>query len=257
MKAQSKIRKIIDQLLSLLFVPRCAACLCVMSSKSQVLCPKCRERYDLESKYLCASCSRAHRYCTCRVEYEERRFPLVHLTAYDIKRESVSKSVILNLKDTRFDEVFKFWAQEMAEVLHERYFRIFEHDNTIITYVPRSKKAKRKAGHDQSCEIAKHLSNITGAPMIALFRNESSAAQKSLSRESRRENARINYKMIESDIRLDGRVVIIIDDIVTTGASIGACSVLAKDAHAKAVIALVCAKAENPKGLSESNYYII
>lgn len=257
MKAQSKVRKFIFQLSALMFVPRCAACLSVLPSRREVLCQKCRERYELESKYLCTRCSRAHRYCTCRVEYEGRKFPLVHLTAYDIKRESVSKSVILNLKDTRFDEAFKFWAQEMAKVLNERYFRLFEKRNVIITYVPRSNKAKRKAGHDQSCEIAKNLSNITGAPMIDVFKNESEAAQKSLSKDSRKENASKNYKLLDPHVRLDGRVVIIIDDIVTTGASIGACALLAKNAHAKAVFAVVCARAENPKGLSENSYYII
>ena len=78
-----------------------------------------------------------------------------------------------------------------------------------------------------------------------------------LNAEERHENAKHSYVPADDGMNLAGTVVIIVDDIVTTGASIGACAELARQANARAVIGLVCARAESRRGIDENNYIIL
>ena len=248
-----KTKAWLTELTELIYVPRCASCFAVLPTKETALCKSCSDAYLTESKRLCARCGMVHKMCTCRVEYDGIRIPITHITGYDIRRSSVSKNIILRLKDNNYGGAFDFLANEMLTALKERYVRLFERGGVVITYVPRSKRAKRKAGHDQSEQLAKRISKASGAPLVPLFENVSRSYQKALNRAERSENARKGYRLISPELKLDDRIVVIIDDIVTTGASIGACASLARRNGAKLVIGLVCAKAISRKGIGEED----
>jgi predicted amidophosphoribosyltransferase len=197
----------------------------------------------------CKSCYRAHKACICKIEFQDAKIPLTHVTGYDINRPSVSKSIILGVKDNALDNTFEFLAEEMLTALRERYLRLFERTNVVITYVPRSKRAKRKAGHDQSEQIAKRIALKSGAVFMPLFENNANKKQKTLKRDARQLNALKSYSLLYPELSLSGQTVVIIDDIVTTGASIGACAVLAKKAGAKATLGLSFAKSVRETGI--------
>lgn len=256
MKILRSLKGVLSQLLSLVFVPKCTACGDTLPS-STALCSRCEKMYLLESKYLCGGCERTHRMCLCRIDFAGSKIPFLHVTGYDVKRTSVSKSLILRIKDNNIRAAFDFLADEMLVVLKERYVRLLERASVVITYVPRSRRARRRAGHDQSEQIAKRIAEKSGAVFMPLFKNNGVKVQKYLHRDEREENARQNYELISPELRLDGLVVVIIDDIVTTGASMGACAAMAKSVGAKAVIALSAAKTEYKKGLTpESDFKI-
>ena len=256
MSVRAILAKIKDAIAPLIFVPRCSACLTVVPSKNHALCEKCMERYELESKYLCSTCGRSHRYCTCKIDYEGKKYALVHISAYDIMRSSVSKSMILNLKDNKFPGAFDFLAKELYETVKMRYATLLDGGNVIVTYIPRSNKAKKKAGHDQSREVAERFARLSGAPAVTLFENQSASQQKKLNAIQRKENAAENYRLCDENVSLAGKVLLLIDDITTTGATIGACATLAKKAKAKAVIALVSARADKKSAVKETDYLI-
>lgn len=242
MKILNALKALIDGIFSLVFVPKCAACQSVLPSDEITLCSKCEKVYLLESKMLCPSCNRAHKMCVCKIDFLGARIPLTHVTGYDIKRPSVSKSIILGVKDNRLDSTFDFLAEQMLTALKERYIRLFERTSVVITYVPRSKNAKRKSGHDQSEQIAKRIAAKSGAAFMPLFENNAVKKQKTLKRAERQINASKNYALLYPELSLKGQTLVIIDDIVTTGASIGACATLAKKAGAKATLSLSFAK---------------
>lgn len=254
MRLLQRVKAFAAQLAELVYVPKCASCFSVLPSKEIPLCENCRKVFLLESKRLCPSCGRAHRFCICRIKFEQYDFAYVHITSYDMRRDSVSRNMILHLKDDRFDGAFDFFAEQMLTALKERYIRLFERGNIVISYVPRSQKAKRRAGHDQSEQIAVRLSSLSGAPCVPLFVNNSRSSQKKLNRSMREVNAKESYALAHPELKLGGRVIVIVDDVVTTGSSIGACGALAKKNGAKAVIGLVCAKTINAKGLNEDTF---
>jgi ComF family protein len=246
-----RIGEWIKELGDLVFVPRCGACNTAVASREIAMCEKCTLRYLTESKKFCKVCARPHRACVCKVDSPRGKVPIVHVTGYDIRRSSVSRSLILNLKNDAFSAPLDLLAEDMLMALRERYIRLFEREGVVITYLPRSKRAKRRAGHDQSEQLARRISALSGAPLVPLFVNNSKRSQKKLNREQRIENAKNGYALLADGLRLDNKVVIMVDDIVTTGASMGACAALVKSVGAKAVIGLVCAKAVSYKGLTE------
>lgn len=256
MSVKERLVKLGQALVPLIFVPRCASCLEVLPSKNDALCKECAKIYELESKYICSACGRPHRFCTCKLEFEGVKTALVHVTAYDIKRNSVSKSIILNLKDTKYPGAFDFFARELHETVKMRYVSLLERNNFAVSYVPRSEKARKSAGHDQSYEIATRFARLAGVSAVTLFENLSDEQQKKLDAKQRIENAKANYVLADEELDLSGKIVLIIDDITTTGSSLGACAALAKGAGARAVIALVCARAESKGSVQENDYFI-
>ena len=243
-----------EYILALFIVPKCVSCFSVIESDKEALCEECKHTYQLESKLECSVCRRPHAYCTCRVEFEGAYIPLFHVTGYDIKRNAISKNIVLHIKDNNYPAAFDFMAGEMTEVLKLRLPLITSAplDQIILTWVPRSEKAKRRAGHDQSDEMAKRIAALLGCRLLPMFENSSVSFQKTLSKDKRRENAKNSYSLKEGVIDAVGhRHVVLVDDIVTTGASIGACAKLLRDSGIKHLSALVYAKTDSPKSATD------
>ena len=250
MKILNALKRFLGILAELVYVPRCASCGEALPSKDIPLCTECEKAYLLESKMLCGHCSRAHRMCVCRIDFGGAKIPALHVTAYDVKRSSVSKNIILNIKDNDIPAAFDFLAREMLTAFTERYVRLFERANVIITYIPRSERARRKAGHDQSEQLAMRIARESGAVFMPLFRNKGDKSQKKLTKSEREENALNNFELITPELKLKNQIIVIVDDIITTGASIGACASLAKSVDARLVIALTAAKTDYKKGIN-------
>ena len=260
MKVLNTIKEILSEyVLPLFIVPKCVSCFSLIPSDKDALCDKCKRIYEIESKLSCSICHRPHPYCSCRVEFEEISRPLFHVTGYDIKREAISKNIVLHIKENYYPTAFDSIADQMAEVLNRRFPMISSSmlSDLVITWVPRSKRAKRKAGHDQSLELAKRLSKTFECELLELFENNSDTYQKTLGKEQRHENAKKNYALIEDAVAAIGeRYVVLIDDIVTTGASVGACAKLLSDANVKNVLALVYAKTDSHRSVDEEAFAI-
>jgi predicted amidophosphoribosyltransferase len=79
----------------------------------------------------------------------------------------------------------------------------------------------------------KALARELHQPVWKLLSRLPTAAQKTLGRKSRAENARESYRIDRR--RIDAPIVWLVDDIVTTGATVEACSRLLIEAGAREV----------------------
>ncbi len=250
--------RIFKNILDLIFVPKCGACSCAMPSGDYVLCEDCRIKYESEVSAKCGICGYPRKYCKCVIKDAKTEIPLVHVSGYSTKRDSVSKSMILHAKDTKLKDLFDKIALDMAEMFRFRCSiersedkmadrsTVFDctSEDTLITWVSRSKKAYRRAGHDQALELSKRISRELGFPIFSAFVNVGRVKQKKLNAEKRKENAERSYLLIASAEQISGKKIIIVDDIVTTGASIKSCARQLFDAGAEKVIALSFAQTE-------------
>ncbi len=248
--------RIFKNILDLLFVPKCGACFAPLPNGEDALCEGCLTKYESEKSAKCGVCAYPIRYCRCTVG---DNVPLVRVSGYSTRRDSVSKQMILHLKDNALKNLLELISADMSD---EFIFKCktersegganvsrCSSENTVITWIPRSRRAYRRAGHDQAEQLARLVSKHLGFPLLKMFENVGRKAQKKLRSDDRQENAEKNYRCIMTREMLGGKNVIIIDDIVTTGASVTACAEKLKSVKAGLVVALAFARTESNKAV--------
>ena len=97
---------------------------------------------------------------------------------------------------------------------------------------------------NQSALLARELSRLTGVAYdpLCLARHRRTVPQFGLTRHQRRDNVRGAFAVTRgAGDRLDGRRVVLVDDVITTGATISACARALKRAGAAQVDVLALA----------------
>lgn len=88
-----------------------------------------------------------------------------------------------------------------------------------ITYIPSSRQSMKKRGFNQCRVLAEWTSKMCGIPCISmLIRVDKGKDQIGLSERMRWENLKDAF-CFDADINADGKDILIIDDVVTTGAT--------------------------------------
>ena len=120
---------------------------------------------------------------------------------------------------------FKFYSdftagEILADILSEYIVSNYDIENYVITYVPLTKKAKKKRGFNQCEYISKKISKNIGVECIELLiKKRETKEQKTLSKSERINNI-YNVFEINKNINNIKKNIIVIDDVVTTGATL-------------------------------------
>lgn len=116
-----------------------------------------------------------------------------------------------------------------------------EHPVDIVTHVPLHRARRRERGYDQSALLARHIARALGhRPQSTLIRTRRTEQQALLSREARPQNVSGAFR---ANREWDGETFVLIDDVATTGATLGSATEALRAAGAGAVIGLVFAHA--------------
>jgi len=108
--------------------------------------------------------------------------------------------------------------------------------DTIITFVPMFKKKEKRRGFNQAELIAKKMGEMTARPAVGLLEKiKDNRSQVGLNPHQRAENVKNVFKMIEVGPQSTWQNVLIIDDVYTTGATMGECIKILKKAGVKNV----------------------
>lgn len=103
-------------------------------------------------------------------------------------------------------------------------------------------------------KLTEKLGEMLGLPVKRLIsRKLLSGEQKKLDRKGRRKNATKTLKLAVKPDFVNGKTVLLVDDIVTSGSSLAAASVLLIEAGAAQVISLAIAKTLTVSGM-DFNY---
>ena len=115
----------------------------------------------------------------------------------------------------------------------------------LVVPVPLHRSRERKRGFNQARELARHL----GLPLAdVLTRVRETASQADLSAARRHANVRGAFALsrvaaAKAPVPLDGAVVVLVDDVSTTGATLNACAAVLLEAGVVDVRALTAARA--------------
>lgn len=228
----------------LLFPPKCAACreLIDWYSEARGLCEACLRAWEYEKEDLCSICGERVFRCRCMTE-EMRRAKCAgfrKLTFYHrATRDKVQNRVIYTVKESRTETVYDFLAKELLPAVEEIRSEC-ENAELCLSYLPRSRESKRKYGLDQAELLACALERQTGIPTVHALRRIGGTLQKDLSAAARRKNAKLSFAL-SARADLHGKTVLLVDDIVTTGAGMAAATRLFRMSGARAVYALAVA----------------
>lgn len=136
---------------------------------------------------------------------------------------------------------FKFRDERRLAVPLARRMALVLDDGSVfdcVTPVPVSKERLRERGYDQSALLAKALSEEIGVPYAQLLqKTRHNRTQHDLSAKARADNVRGAY----SAENAEGLRVLLVDDIVTTGATASECARTLYRAGAADVMCLCCA----------------
>ena len=112
----------------------------------------------------------------------------------------------------------------------------------VITPVPLHWGRLFRRRYNQSAELARCLADITGKPYIPdlLFRNKATRSQDGLTRAARYENQRGVFRI--NARHPPAKNILLIDDVMTTGATISACAETLRAAGSERIDALVLAR---------------
>ena len=133
---------------------------------------------------------------------------------------------------------YKCYANLIAEGLKDHAL-----DFDIVSWVPLSKRRYRKRGYDQAKLIANEVALLMNVPCIqTLIKYRNNPPQSgTLDENQRRNNVKDVYRL-KVNAPIYGVRVLLIDDIITTGATLSECASILLDGGAKEIFGATVAR---------------
>lgn len=230
-------------LLDLLFPPTCPGCGKAVEGPA-AMCPDCAAGAIRNEAPHCAYCGVSLRDCNCTGHAR----PYDRIVAPFFYEGSV-REAILRMKFGKREEGARFLADELKKEIEARYFgETFD----LITVVPMSRARYAERGFNQARTIAELLMKEPPVPLETaledyglLQKRGDGRMQHLLDAEGRRQNIRGSVSPGKHRA-LEGKRVLLVDDIVTTGATAGECAAILRLAGASRVC-IAAAAVTRPK----------
>ena len=218
------MKKLVLLISRLFFPPKCVLCRKVLKEHETDLCRQCRTDTPEFSKQ------------TKKLPY------LAEWTALWYYEGDVRRSILR----------FKFYnarsyANTYGKLLAMKLLAE-EAEFDILTWVPISRMRKWRRGYDQVALIAQAVGRELGvAPAATLKKRRNNPPQSGISDAARRRaNVLGVYQVLDSNL-ISGKKILLLDDIMTTGATAGECARMLLTAGAKEVYCAAVAVASHNK----------
>ena len=207
---------ILHRLLDFISPRACVICGCRLGITEEVICTTCnmhlpRTRYDEDF----------YENDMARLFWGQMPVERAFAMIYYEPHSPVSR-MVYSLKYLGHPEVGEFMGRMMsAELLGTTFFDGID----MIVPVPLSKKRQRKRGYNQSEEIARGISSLTGIPVAnkVVKREKFVESQTQKHRWQRLENVDGVFRRC-NNASVDGKHILLVDDVVTTGSTIISCA---------------------------------
>jgi competence protein ComFC len=133
---------------------------------------------------------------------------------------SIAKGLI-RFKNHGFTELAPAYAKDIAACVNN-HFEGVKFD--CITFVPLRKLKKLKRGYNQTEILANELGKVLNLPVEnLLIKTRYTKSQRTMSARERRTNLRGAFDLA-LDKEIDGKYILLVDDIKTTGSTLNECA---------------------------------
>ncbi len=173
-------------------------------------CEPCLTALPFNDGYTCDVCGRKQEAEGVCMECKSRR-PVYERSASAFVYEGDIRRLVISFKRGK-KFIGKAFAEAVLPIIQEKF-----KDIDSLTFIPMMKRDIIVRGFNQSEFLCNELKDKLNLPVLSLKKIKRSNAQKKLSQTSRRENLKGCFK---ADKKLfKGKRVLIVDDVLTTGAT--------------------------------------
>lgn len=238
------------EIFSLVFPADCRICSVRLSNISRIpVCSSClREPQPFQPEFFCAAC----------------RTPFLN----DKPLDDSGVCPLCRLGANRFDAAYAYgeYAGTLRKLIH-----LFKYDGVrslagdfssmlrralprdedfdVIVPMPLHWYKRWQRGFNQAALMARGVAGRTGLPLVeAVRKTKKTDVQAGLTRAERRRNVTAVFQ-VTKPAAIQGRHVLLIDDVLTTGATARSCADVLKRAGARKVSVLALARADRRDGL--------
>lgn len=245
-RAVALLRPLSSPLFSLLFPDSCRLCDAPLQQVSRVpVCPACLDRVEpLTADYFCRACHTPF------------------LTPYPLDEQQLCTVCRLGMRG--YDRAYSFGFYEgplrglihllkyqgidtLARPLGSYLNRALPRDEAfdLLVPVPMHWWRRYRRGYNQTELLAAELARSTRLPMLSVLRRcRATPPQAGLSRSARRRNVAGVFQVRRPEA-VQGRHILLLDDVLTTGATASACAAALKRSGAARVSVLTLARADS------------
>lgn len=212
--------KISEFILELFYPERCAFCGKLVKS-GKGICPVCEKLLPYTGE-----------------NNERQHFANVELCVSPLYYEGAVRQALLRYKFSGAAACSRVFGKMLAKCIDESQISC-----DIITWVSLSRKRLRKRGYDQARLLAESAAKELDLPCKVMLRKiRDNPAQSGIGDyKKRHENVAGVYEAVNADI-IKGRRILLVDDIVTTGATLSEAASVLKKAGAVSVTAATVAR---------------
>lgn len=239
-------QRIVSFILDTIFPIVCLGCgLFSTTNKKKYLCKSCLRLIPIKKDLECIGCRiKSPLGKTCA---ECRNWSLDHLFVVSDYKNKVLEKTIKALK-YRFvvdltESIYHLVKRYIYFLVKEKHFNIIANDPVIIP-VPLHYRRFNWRGFNQAEVIAKIIADITNLKTenTTLIRSSVSRPQAEVSTKSERLENMANQFSVYTNKEIEGKTLLLVDDICTTGATLNECAKILKETGAKKVIGFVIAR---------------
>lgn len=194
-------------------------------------CAICGNRLSVAEEFICAKCNL--RLPRTYFELSPYDNPMARLlmgrfqfekcaSLFHYYSHSDSANTILALKYFQRTD----YGHELGAFLAKQFDSAGFFDGiTALMPMPLASNRERKRGYNQSREIVRGISSVTGLPMIdrVVERRKFKSSQTSMTRSMRNDNVEKGFALVDGS-KLHGQHILLVDDVMTTGATLSACA---------------------------------
>lgn len=223
------IRRGKDYLLHLLFPPKCVFCRKILENA-----------YIAEEDLLCNVCIAEQEHSSATIVKKQGQYFVQALAPFYY--EGKVSVAFRRFKFNHMPWYSGVFGKYMAQVVENHYRDMYD----LITWIPVSEKRRKQRGFDQSLLLAEKLAAaLNDSVTPTLQKHRDIQAQSSLSSETqRRENVSDVYVVLDS-IDIKGKYILLVDDVITSGATMNEAAKTLLRAGAKEVMGITFAATRN------------
>ena len=242
---KNKLKNLFNKIANMLFPENLKCIFCgddIPDFDSKPFCDKCEKSLPINNGKKCKICdleisgeSEVCDFCKTNHKFFDKTFA-------PFKYEGDVQKAVIKFKG----ENAKYLAKPMASLI-VKYLGDEMNNIDFVVPVPSSEKSMKRRGYNQCNLLAKEIEKLSGKEVRydLLVKDKETAEQKNLPFAERKTNIESAFKLLTHK-RTKGKNILLIDDVMTTGATANACARLLKPHCNKVYVAVFARNTISP-----------